>query len=157
MQFLFKRRKKAPESNKTINHNSLAKHLEKSYLYIQSKWAEWMTKQTAKLSIKNQWAVFGLFIICASGYSVYLICMSCSGTDSNRIPVTPIVKPVKTFEADDTTSNKYNTISKNEFDKVIRFSAYLDSLARSPTAKKALDSMADKRPELLDSLAKTEK
>ncbi|MFL9829713.1 hypothetical protein ABS764_02515 [Flavobacterium sp. ST-87] len=156
MRFLFKRRNKTPESNDALNLNSLAIYLEKGYLYAQSKWAEWMTKQTAKLSIKNQRAVFALFIICASGYSIYLICMSCSGTDSNRIPVTPIVKPVKTFEADDALSYKNNAISKNEFNQAIYLSAYLDSLARSPTAKKVIDSLADKHPELLDSLAEIE-
>lgn len=156
MQLLSKRSKRRQESNATVNRNSLATYLEKGYLFVQSRWAEWMTKQTAKLSVRNQWIVFGFFITCASGYSIYLIFMNCSGTDSNRITVTPIVKPVKTFQTDDATTNKNSAISKNELDKIIRFRTYMDSLVRSPTGKTVLDSFTDKRPGLLDSLAEIE-
>lgn len=153
MQFLFKRSKKRPESNGTAMGNSLATYLEKGYLYAQSKWAQWMTKQTAKLSFASQLVIWGFFIACVSGYSIYLIGISFSDSDSNTITVTPIVKPVKTFSTDDRTINKNSSVSKIELDKIIRFRAYIDSLARSPTGKRVLDSITDKRPRLLDSLA----
>lgn len=156
MQFLFKRRKKIQESNETINHKSLSKIVEKGYFYVQSKWADWMTKQTAKLSITNQLVVFGLFVACTGGYSAYLISMSFSDTYSNRITIIPIVKPVKTFENDAETNNQNSKVSQSELDKIIRFRAFIDSLARSPTGKKVLDSITDKRPGLLDSLARIE-
>lgn len=156
MQFLFKRSKKIQESNGTVNHSSLSKYLEKGYLYAQSKWVEWMTKQVAKLSAANQKLVFGFFIVCVSGYSVYLISMSFSDTDSNSIKVTPIVKPVKTFRTEKDIINKKRVVSKSEFDKVIRFRAYIDSLGRSPAGKRVLDSIRYKHPGLLDSLADIE-
>lgn len=158
MKFLFQRRKKETESNKTLNPNSLLKIVEKGYCYLQSKWAEWMTKQTAKLSIRNQVAVFGFLIVCANAYSVYLITRSFSDIDfnSNRITVTPIVKPVKTFQTDEVTANKSSAISKKEWNKIIRFRVYIDSLGRSPTGKKVLDSIKNQDPALLESLARIE-
>lgn len=154
MQFLFKRSEKAPESNETVNHNTLSKIVEKGYCYLQSKWAEWMTKQTAKLSIRNQVVVFGFFIACTSSYSVYLISMSFSDAHSKRITVTSIVKPVKVIESDNATIKKNSSTGQNELNKIIQFRAYIDSLTRSPTGKKVLDSITDKRPGLLDSLAR---
>jgi hypothetical protein len=142
MQFLFKRRKK--------------KIIEKGYCYVQSKWAEWMTKKTAKLSIRQQRLVFGFFIACAGCYSIYLISISFLETDSNRITINPIVKPVNTFHADNMKENKNSTVIKIELDKVIRFRAYIDSLAKSSTGKRVMDSIRAKRPGLLDSLAAIE-
>lgn len=156
MQFLFKQSKKRHESNNTVKGNSLVKYLEKGYFTVQSKWAEWMIKQTAKLSVRNQLLVFGGFITCVGSYSFYLISMSCSDIDSSRITITPIVKPVKIFQTDVETINKNSAVSKAELDKIIRFRAYIDSLARSPAGKRILDSIADKRPGLLDSLARIE-
>lgn len=156
MKFLFKRSEKAPESNETVNHNSLSKMVAKGYCYLQSKWAEWMTTQTAKLSIRNQVVVFGFFIACTGSYSVYLISMSFSDTHSKRITVTTIVKPVKAIEIDNATIKKNSSAGQNELNKIIQFRAYIDSLARSPTGKKVLDSLTDKRPGLLDSFARIE-
>lgn len=158
MKFLFKRSKNVPESDETINHNSLSKMIENVYCYFQSKWAEWMIKQTAKLSIRNQLLVFGFFIACTSSYSVYLISTSFLDNDSNsdRITVTPIVKTVKIFQTDKATANKNSAISKRELNKIILFRAYIDSLARSPAGKRVLDSIRNKRPGLLDSLARIE-
>lgn len=156
MKFLFKRRKKALASNETVNHNSLSKMVAKGYCYLQSKWAEWMTKQTAKLSIRNQVVVFGLFIACICSYSVYLISMNFSDAHSKRITITSIVKPVKAIEIDNATIKKSIPFSQNELNKIIQFRAYIDSLARSPTGKRVLDSIRNKRPGLLDSLARIE-
>lgn len=156
MQFLFKRSKNVPESDETINHNSLSKMIEKGYCYLQSKWAVWMTKQTAKLSNRNQLLVFGFFIACTSSYSVYLISMSFSDTHSKRITVTSIVKPVKVIEIDNATIKKNSSTGQNELNNFIQFRTYIDSLARSPTGKKVFDSLTDKRPGLLDSLARIE-
>lgn len=156
MQFLFKRSKNVPESDETINHNSLSKMIEKVYCYFQSKWAEWMIKQTAKLSIRNQWIVFGFFTACTSSYSVYLISMSFSDAHSKRITITSIVKPVKAIEIDNATIKKNSSAGQNELNKIIQFRAYIDSLARSPTGKRVLDSIRNKRPGLLDSLTRIE-
>ena len=158
MKFLFQRRKKVPKSNGTVSHNSLSKIMEKGYYYLQSKWAEWMTTQTAKLSIRNQVAIFGFLIVCANAYSVYLIARSFSDTDfnSNSITVTSIVKPVKTYPTDQATTNKNSAIIKKEWNKIIRFRTYIDSLGRSPTGKKVLDSIKNQDPALLESLARIE-
>lgn len=153
MQFLFKRRKKQPNSNTKLVVNSLTSYLEKGYCYVKSKWAQWMTRQTAKLSATNQLIVLGVFIVCTSGYSIYLICTGFSDAGSSRITVIPIVKPVKIFTTNVETIDKNAPISKSEFDKIVRFRAYLDSLSSIPTGKRMLDSIVYQRPGLLGSLA----
>ena len=156
MQFLFKRSKKRPEPNGVKIGNVLKAYFEKAYVYAKSKWAQWMTKQTAKLSFKNHLVVFWVFIACSSGYSIYLIGMNCLDTNTNSIMITPMVKPIKTFETDVERINRNNKFSKSELEKIIRFRGYLDSLALSPTGKKVLDSIRYNRPGLLDSLASIE-
>ena len=156
MQFLFKRRKKIPEPDETVYTNGLSKIMEKGYRYVQSKWAEWMTKQTAKLSSKQQRLVFGFFIAFTTSYSIYLINMSFLETDSNRLKIMPITKSVNTFQTGNIAPNTNSTVSKIQFDKVIRFRAYIDSLATSSSGKRILDSIKNKHPGLLDSLAAIE-
>ncbi|KDN54667.1 hypothetical protein [Flavobacterium seoulense] len=156
MQFLFQRRKKTAQSNEAVKPNGLSKIMEKGYYYAQSKWSEWMTKQTAKLSIRQQRLVFGFFVACTTSYSVYLIIQNFSNTDSNRITINPIVKPVNTFQTGYIAPTTKSTVSKIEFDRVVRFRVYIDSLTISPTGKRTLDSIKNKHPGLLDSLAAVE-
>lgn len=130
--------------------------MEKWYRYVQSKWAEWMAKQTSKLSIRQQRFVFGFFIAFTISYSVHLISMSFLKTDSNKITINPIVKPVNTFQTRNIAPNTNTTVSKIELDKAIRYRTYVDSLAKSPTGKRTLDSIKNKHPGLLDSLAAIE-
>lgn len=152
MQYLFNRRKKRPKPNDTIIISTIGKQLKKVYLFVQSQWAQWMTRQTAKVSLPNLLVIWVFFIAFASGYSIYLIVHSLSGATTNNISVTPIVTPIKMLEIGHAIHNENSLISKNEFEKIIRFRIYRDSLARSPTGKKLLDSILNNRPGLADSL-----
>ncbi|MFV8324944.1 hypothetical protein [Flavobacterium sp. ZS1P14] len=157
MQFLYKSRKKIPESKDSAISTILAEQLEKGYLIVQGKWAQWMTKKTANISPTNLLVMWVFFIAFSTGYSMYLIVASLSGVATTDSIITPIVKPSKLPESDDDTIRKENSfISTNEFEKINRFRIYMDSLARSPTGKKRYDSIVNNPPGLLDSLATIE-
>jgi hypothetical protein len=153
MYFLFKRSKKRHEYGDAVTKNALGKRLEMAYLFVQSKWVQWMTKQTANLSPRNLLIVWGTFIAFSAGYSICLIAKSLSGKAPNVITVIPIAKPINALSTAVEPIQKSSSVSKTELEKIIRFRAYVDSLSRSPTGKRVLDSITDKRPGLLDSLA----
>lgn len=155
MYFLFKRSKKRDESKDTdlVRGNVLGKQLEKAYLFVQRKWAQWMTKQTANLSPRNLLIVWGTFIAFSAGYSICLIAKSLSGKAPYVITVIPIAKPVNALSTAVVPIQKSSSVSKTELEKIIRFRIYMDSLSRSPTGKRVLDSITHKHPGLLDSLA----
>lgn len=153
MYFLFKRSKKRPECGDAVTKNALGKRLEMAYLFVQSKWAQWMTKQTANLSPRNLLVVWGIFIAFSAGYSIYLIAKSFSGKAPNAITVISIAKPVNALSTAVVPIQKSSSVSKTELEKIIRFRIYMDSLSRSPTGKRVLDSIIHKHLGLLDSLA----
>lgn len=157
MKFLFKGNQKTTEKNPFVKENSLIIYLKKGCLVLQKEWAVWMTRQSTKLSVKNQLLVFGLFIACSVGYSVYLISMTFSDLVPNKITVTQIINPINTFQTNDATIPKSSIVSKVELDKIIRFRTYMDSLARRTSGRKIYDSIVKNRPGLLDSLAVVEK
>lgn len=156
MQFLYKRRKKIPESNDRAISDTLAKEIEKGYLFVQGEWAQWMTKKTAKISLTNLLVIWVFFIAFSGGYSMYLIVTGLSGTGTTNITVTPIAKLLRLSDTDDGIPEENSFISTNEFEKLNHFRIYMDSLARSPAGKKIHDSIVNNRPGLLDSLTVVE-
>lgn len=124
----------------------------KYYLFVQDKWAKKMSSMTSGLSKKRLIYLLGLFVILTSGACVCIISRSLFNTTSNSIKILSISKPVESFRKSLIIYPKPQSISGKEFKRVGRFRIYLDSLARSPTGKRAYDSIDRCRPGLVDSL-----
>jgi hypothetical protein len=92
------------------------------------------------------------FIALTSGYSIFLIGQSFSGSQANTISITPIKKPGHILQAGDAVSQPDMIVSKTDYQGIIRFRGYMDSLTRSPAGKVAYDSIILNRPGLLDSI-----
>lgn len=150
---LFKGNIKRLESNDPVNGNTLRKLIEKNYVLIQSKWAKWMAKKTAALSARQLLIVWGAFLIISAAYSMYLIVVSFSGNATNTLTGIPVAKRVKPVLVNDGIMRKNNPITKTEYVRIHRFCIYMDSLTDTPAGKKVHDSIVNRHPGLLDSIA----
>jgi hypothetical protein len=152
MVFLFRKKNKTKTAGVDEVHDRILKQTVNTCLRMQTGWALWMGRRTEHLSRKTLLLLLLTFIALAGGYNIYLIGQSFSGDQANAISITPIKKPGHVLQAGDAASQPYMIVSKTDYQGIIRFRGYMDSLTRSPSGKAAYDSIILNRPGLLDSI-----
>ncbi|KIA95590.1 MULTISPECIES: hypothetical protein [unclassified Flavobacterium] len=134
--------------------NSLWQKFDEMNLRMQNMCAHWLEQKTSHFSRLNWIVILFSFIICTGSCSIYLIVTSFSNNTTKNITVIPIMKPNNSIPLEKETIPLNGIIrNKAEFERIIEFRRYLDSLGRSPTGKKMYDSIVQYHPGLLDSLA----
>lgn len=151
MAYLFRRRKKTEVTKPDEVQDRLLRQIVNACLQLQTGWELWMGKRTQHLSRRTMLLLLVAFIGIAGGYCIYLIGQSFSGTQTNAFSVTPIKKPGFVRQTGEAASPPDMIVSKPDYQRIIRFRGYMDSLARSPAGKAVYDSILLSRPGLLDS------
>jgi hypothetical protein len=153
MKFTFKKNSENSPAETDGSRGRLLQKIDEANLRLQYKCAHWLERKTAHLSRKSWIVILFCFIVFTGGCSIYLIVNSLSGTVVSDITVNQISKPTNTVSFEEAPMQLNATISKTEFEKMVRFRRYIDSLGRSPTGKKRYDSILQYRPGLLDSIS----
>jgi len=153
MKFTFKKNTENSPAGTDSSRGYLLQQFDEANLRLQYKCAHWLERKTAHLSRKNWIVILFCFTVFAGGCSIYLIVNSLSGNTTETMTVMPITKPTNTVRFEEIPIQLNATISKTEFEKMVRFRKYMDSLGRSPTGKKRHDSILKYRPGLLDSIS----
>lgn len=151
MRFSFRKNNRKNDAIESIK-SSLWQKFEQANLRLQHKCAQWLERKTSHFSRLNWIVILFLFIVFTGGCSIYVIVTSFSGNTTKNLIVIPITKPTNSVPEKEKAMPFNSVISKAEFEKIIRFRRYMDSLGRSPTGKKTHDSIVLYRPGLLDSL-----
>jgi hypothetical protein len=152
MAFLFRKRKKTGTTETVESNDKILRQMVNTCLRLQTGWALWMGRRTERLSRKTLFLLLLTFTALAGGYCIYLIGQSFMGNQANAISITPIRKPGHVLQAGDVASQPDMIVSKTDYQGIIRFRGYMDSLTRSPAGKAAYDSIVLSRPGLLDSI-----
>ncbi|MFV8353566.1 hypothetical protein [Flavobacterium sp. XS2P14] len=139
MKFTFKKNTKNCPTEADSFKSSLLQRFDEANLRLQYKCANWLERKTAHLSSKSWIIILFSFIVLTSGCSIYLIVNSFSGNTTKSITITPITKPTNSVGEKPIQLNAI--INTTEFEKIVRFRRYMDSLGRSPTGKKLQDSI----------------
>lgn len=152
MAFLFRKKNKTKTDGVEEVQGRILTQMVNACLRLQTNWALWMSQKTEHLSRKTLRLLLLAFIFIAGGYSIFLVGQSFSGNQANAISITPIKKPVHVLQAGDAASQPDMVVSKTDYQGIIRFRGYMDSLTRSPAGKATYDSIILSRPGLLDSI-----
>ena len=152
MAFLFRKRKKRETTVTDENRDRILRQMVNACLRMQTGWAQWMGRRTQHLSRRTLLLLLLPFIAIAGGYNIYLIRQGFSGNQVNAFSVTAIKKPGLVTKTGDAKLQKEKIISKTDYQRIIRFRGYLDSLARSFAGKAVHDSILLSRPGLQDSI-----
>lgn len=151
MLFRFKRTSRKDPTRADCFKGNLLQKLAYANLRLQYKCAHWLERKTAHLSRKSWIVILISFTLLTSGYCIYMIVDSFSQTSTSAIPITPITKPTNAMQKGRQMVESKLSLSK-EYERIIHFRRYIDSLGRSPTGRKLQDSILQCRPGLLDSL-----
>ena len=151
MKFSFRKNNRKNDAIENIK-NSLWQKFDEANIKLQYKCAQWLERKTSHFSRLNWIVILFSFIALTGGCSIYLIASSFSGNTTKNITVIPITKPTNLVLLKEKDIELNAIISKKEFEKIIHFRKYMDSLGRSPTGKKKHDCIVSHRPGLLDSL-----
>jgi len=124
---------------------------------LQKGWADWMGSRTAHFK-KSHWLIaLALFVLLAGGYSFYLMLGSFQWNGKAIFSILPIHKPAFFHETGEIQPNNHLVLPSYEYERIHLFRLYMDSLASSPSGKKAYDSILLHRPGLMDSVLFIEK
>lgn len=128
-----------------------AERIAGALLLVQRSWANWMSRQEQRLSLKSKALVMGILFLAIAGYSLSLLFSYAKGNVTARDKITIRIPKMESHERQGAPG-----LTDPIYMRIHRFRKYLDSLATSEAGKKKLDSLAVQRPGLLDSLAKVE-
>ncbi|MFV5703013.1 hypothetical protein ACM55F_14165 [Flavobacterium sp. XS2P12] len=156
MLFQFKRNNKKDYAKADYFKGNLLQKFDEANLRLQYKCAHWLELKTAHLSRKSWIVILICFTLFTSGYSIYVIVDSFSQTATSTITIIPITKPANPKETGNELVKVNASISKIEYERIVDFRMYIDSLGRSPNGKKLQDSIMQHHSGLLDSLTKAE-
>ena len=150
----FIRKRKEPVTNTAIE--KIANTIVTKSIRIQERWAAFMQGLTEKLSTRSKkWSII-LFCLLAGGYSLYTIIESFSAKKKKPFVLTNIKTPKYFTHSSEEDIQAIITIPEREYQKIIQFRKYMDSLSGTKTGKKIADSILLKRPGLTDSIIQIE-
>jgi len=157
MTFLFSKKNKKQTAGPDQIHDRVIRQMVNTCLRMQTGWSRWMGRKTEHLSRRTLLLLLLAFIALAGGYSICLIGQSFSGNQASAFSVTSIKMPGRVMQTGEAASQPEMIISKTDYQRIIRFRGYMDSLTRSPAGKAVYDSILLSRPGLPDSIRLIEK
>lgn len=117
---------------------------------VQTLWAEWMSRRTARMSKRTLYVLLALFVLGGTVYNTLVL----SGIwKVNTISNGTIAIPKGSVRRDLLDSP---ILVDQQIKSMLQVRASLDSLKRTREGRAILDSIARKRPGLLDSLRSAE-
>lgn len=155
MLSLFKRKKKS----QTVNplQEKVVNGIVEKVIAFQLKWASFMQRQSERFSVKGKKMITILTVLCASFYSLYIIASSIVQKQKGNYSYSKIRVPVYATKTGDEKMFSKNIIPEKEYNRIIRFQQYMDSLHKTASGKLIADSILQRRPGLMDSVIELKK
>ncbi|RYJ44311.1 hypothetical protein NU09_0921 [Flavobacterium beibuense] len=127
--------------------NSIRGYSHYVYLMAKSRWAGWMERKTARLSVAGVYVLFGTLLFSFGSYCIFLIFHGFWGNNSLSPKLEPM-RQVKTagYRAGPAPSD----LNQQDYYEITRFEMQIDSLCRYNPVQ--YDSIRRARPGLLDSI-----
>ncbi|MEO6729806.1 MAG: hypothetical protein ABIN01_01220 [Ferruginibacter sp.] len=146
--------KKAPAKNAV--HDKVAYAIVSKMLRLQTKWAAFMGLLFERLSVKTKKLVLTLFCCLAAACCGLNIIIAFSTKKHVNFSVTTIKVPRQITRSGEDKTNSAIMLSTQDYQKILVFKKYMDSLDHCPKGKKIGDSIRLKRPGLMDSILSLE-
>lgn len=155
MLHLFKRKKKIPEASPL--QDKLINGIVGKVTAFQFKWASFMQRNSERFSLRVKKYFTAIIVLFASLYSLYIIASSILQPSKKEYHISTIHIPAYTTTTGDEKLYSNNLIPEKEYNKIIRFHQYMDSLNQTAKGKIIADNIIKKRPGLMDSVLQLKK
>ena len=146
---LFKRKKKIQEASPL--QDKMVNGIVGKVTAFQIRWASFMQRSSERFSVKSKKYITITIVLCGSVYSLYIIAASIIQKPKKTYRIATIHIPAYTTKTGEEKLLSNNLIPEKEYNKIIRFHQYMDSLSQTIKGKKIADSILQKRPGLIDS------
>lgn len=124
---------------------------------FQFRWAAMMQSITDRFSVRTKKFTTVMVALFASLYSLYIIASSILQKPKKEFPISKIHVPAYATKTGEEKLPVGNLIPEKEYNKIIRFHQYMDSLNQTAKGKIIADSIIKKRPGLMDSVLQLKK
>jgi hypothetical protein len=155
MFHLFKRKKKIPEASPL--QDKLVNGIVGKVTAFQFRWASFMQRSSERFSFRTKKYITVMIVLLASLYSLYIIASSILQQPKKGYSISTIHVPAYTTKTGEEKLSNNHLIPEKEYNKVIRFHQYMDSLNKTAKGKKIADSILQTRPGLMDSTRQLKK
>lgn len=155
MFHLFKRKKKILEASPL--QDKMVNGIVGKVTTFQLRWASFMQRSSERFSVRAKKYVTVIVVLLASLYSLYIIASSIIQKPKKGYRIATIHIPAYTTKTGDEKLFSNNLIPEKEYNKIIRFHQYMDSLNQTTKGKKIADSILQTRPRLMDSTLQLKK
>jgi hypothetical protein len=146
------KKKISPDADNSLQ-NRLTKNIANAILKVQTGWANWMQRQSEKLSKKAKMLFLVTTVLAMAAYCLALVTGSWKESYSEVNFKTELKIPLKNLPGTKATILPADA----SVIRIMDFKHYLDSLATTASGKLKLDSILRNRPGLLDSINQVEK
>ncbi len=148
--------KKRSRTTKFIGdiRENIARGVAKGIQKVQNKWAGWMNKQVAKLSIKSQKVVFVLWGAIMFSACIYTIVNSLKDDPPKRNASGQMKLPRVRLQQ---PASRSIEVSDRMYQRLQAFKNKMDSLGNTHQGKVSRDSLLKIRPGLMDSIDMVER
>jgi len=120
------------------------------YQRLQSGWAGWMQRRTARIPAKQRPYLLLLFLLVTGSCSVFLAVGNRPGMAAPQGLISPIRQPRLSGRQD--TAAEQGPLLDDGYRRIRQFRRHMDSLAGTREGKRVYDSLLRTRPGLLDSV-----
>jgi hypothetical protein len=147
----FKKVKKAAVGE-PINQEKTADRIVQNWIRVQAKWAGLLQHQSEKFSCRTKKYSLLLFCVVSVGSSLYVFMEGFHDSTPKNIPIAQINVPLHAVESGKENISSFLLITRGEFNRIEKFSRYIDSLGLSKEGRRLRDSILSYRPGLMDSI-----
>ena len=149
MLHLFKRKKKIPEASPL--QDKLVNGIVGKVTAFQFRWASFMQRTSERFSCRTKKYITVMIVLTTSLYSLYIIASSIIQKPKKEYSISKIHVPAYSTKTGEENIHNYHLISEKEYNKIVRFHQYMDSLHQTAKGRQIADSIQQARPGLLDS------
>lgn len=153
---LFRKQKKKPITDEHSSQQRIADYIVSKILRLQRRWAGYMQRWSETFSTRSKRVILVLFCLCTGGYSAYIAVSSIGGKSKSYFSVTPIRTPINITRTGDENTKSSKLISQRDYDNILLFQKYMDSLSHTRKGRKIADSIMMARPGLADTIHQLE-
>jgi hypothetical protein len=149
--WLFKKREKnAASETKNNVSDKVAGKIARAGLKLQAVFGNKMNKLFEKMNIKRLKWLLGIFIVCAGGYSMYLLISAIVKPADTTLKIEQVDIPRHFNKTGEETITSEAYVDEETFSNIQGFKKYMDSIKQ--VNGKQYDSILFTRPGLLDSV-----
>ncbi|CAL1519123.1 hypothetical protein [Chitinophaga sp. MM2321] len=152
MKFIFRKPPETPKGNFSVIQNRIGQKVQSGTERSMHRLSDVLQKKTRHYSRKKKVVLLIILMIVLSAYNVWLMTRIFYIPHRQKFDISTILAPLKISPGVTGTDSVYQGITNEEYQRIMQFKNYLDSLAGNKRTRPEYNRILLSRPGLKDSL-----